>query len=226
MPETFTGLSWHFLDGDARPEIRDGTPLIVGEWLPEIRPIEICTRGYHSSARAIDALHYAPGPWVSLVESGGCEKWGVGKLVASARRAIWCYDAREELRRFARACALEVVHLWNPPKVVVEYLTSGSPDLRIAATPMVGAARDATWNAARAAARAAAWDAAGDDAAWDAARDAARAATRAAAWDAAGAARDAAGAAAWAAAWDAAWDNQNSMLEALLINGAIDRGLW
>jgi hypothetical protein len=98
------------------------------------------------------------------------------------------------LREFARECALDVIHLWDAPQIVRDYLESGDDNLRAAAR---AAARVAAWDAARAAA-------------WDAARAAARAAAMAAAGDAAWAA-------AWAAsgdaAWDAAWDAQNQRLE-------------
>ena len=93
------------------------------------------------------------------------------------------FDATEPLRSFARQCALDVIHLWDAPAVVRQYLETGDESLR---------------DAARYAARAAAWDAA-RDAAWDAARDAAWAA----AWDAARAA-------AWDAAWDAARASQKT----------------
>jgi hypothetical protein len=67
------------------------------------------------------------------------------------------------LRDFARQCALDVVHLWDCPPIVKEYLTTGDESLW-------AAARDAAW----AAAWAAAWDAA-RAAAWAAASGAQRA---------------------------------------------------
>ena len=86
--------------------------------------------------------------------------------------ALWCLRAvkghEKEIRRFARQCALDVIHLWNAPPIVKRYLKTGNEKLRAAA-----------WDAA--------WDAAGDaagDAAWAAARAAAWAAARAAAGDA------------------------------------------
>jgi len=106
-----------------------------------------------------------------------------------------------------------VVHLWDAPAIVKEYLATGDEKMRDAAWRAANAARgDAAWAAAVAAGaapRIAPWPAAAD-AAWgaasaatmalaaDAARAAASAATRAAAADAAGDEAD--------AAWDAAWD--------------------
>jgi hypothetical protein len=84
------------------------------------------------------------------------------------------------LREFARWCALQVIHLWNAPDVVREYLETGNEELRAAARAVAGAA---AWDAARDVARAVAGDAAGA-AAWDAAWDAARAVARDVARDA------------------------------------------
>ncbi len=131
--------------------------------------------------------------------------------------ALWalrCLPDSEQWRvqLFARWCALSVIHLWDAPKVVKDYLTSGDESLRAAARAAARAARAAArdamaaaWDAARAA-RAAAM------AAWDAARAALAAIDAArAAWDAARAAAWAARAAAWAAAL-AASDAQKAKL--------------
>ena len=59
-------------------------------------------------------------------------------------------------------CALDVIHLWDAPDVVIEYLKAGDGNLS-AATGV------AAWAAASVAARAAARDAAGA-AAWGAAK--------------------------------------------------------
>ena len=192
--------AWHFT-GD---KLRDGSPIPkVGEWLEYPGNIVICNSGLHASRDPFDALRYAPGPILHLVE---CE-WIVteqhDKLVCARRRIIASKDATEGLRYFARMQALSVVHLWTAPDICIEWLMTGDDVVRAAAWDAAGAAAVA---AARAAARAAAVDAA-RAAAGAAAVDAASAAAWAAAGAAAGvAARAAAGAAARAAAWDAAWD--------------------
>ena len=105
------------------------------------------------------------------------------------------------MRKFARECASDALHLWVAPQVVRDYLSTGDELLR-------AAARDAARDAARAAAGAAA-----RDAAW------------AAAW---AAARDAAWAAAWTAAWDAArataWAKQTERLRGYLEQGTGEGG--
>ena len=91
------------------------------------------------------------------------------------------------MRKFARECASDALHLWVAPQVVRDYLSTGDELLRAAARDAARAAagsaaraaagaasRDAAWGAAWAAAWAAAGAAAGA-----ASRDAARAAARA-----------------------------------------------
>ena len=88
--------------------------------------------------------------------------------------------------------ALDVIHLWGAPDVVVRYLKTGDESIRSAAL-----------DAARTAARTAVW-----------------AAARAAAWTASTAARDTALDAAWTAAlavWGAAQVKQNERLYRLVM---------
>jgi hypothetical protein len=224
-------------NGDGRKIEIGVTHKVEGEIVP-------CKHGLHASERPLDALSYAPGLVAcKVILSGKIISHNGDKYAASERKYIHIADATETLRLFARKCALDVIHLWDAPDVVVRYLKTGDELLRAAAWDAAwdaarAAAGDAAWDAARAAAWAAAGAAAGApawaaarDAAWDAARaaardaarDAARAAAGAPAWAAAwAAARDAARAAAWAAAWDAAWDaarrKQNRRLATMLSN--------
>jgi hypothetical protein len=176
--------AWHFLNGN---KLRDGTTAPPdGQWLTYDGPIVMCESGLHWSREPFDALQYAPGNTLCLVDVDGQIIEDKDKGVSSMRRIVVRMDAEPLLRYFARQQALSVVHLWDAPQVVFDYLMGD----------------DAARAAARDAARAAAWDAAWAatrDAAWAAARDAARDATRVTALDAARAA-------AWAAARDAAWD--------------------
>jgi hypothetical protein len=110
------------------------------------------------------------------------------KGVCRRRRTLKQLDTQPLLREFARWCALQVIHLWDAPPIVREFLETGAENLRAVAS--------AAWDAS-----AAAWAA---SAAW-AARDASAAdwAATSAAASAARNARDAAWAATSAAAWDA-----------------------
>ncbi len=173
--------------------LRDGGAIPPdGEWLKWSGPVKICETGLHASRHPFDALQYAPGETLCLVDCADIMNEQNDKLVCRRRRIVARIDATELLWAMSRWCALQVMHLWNMPPVVREYLETGKDELRDAAGDAAGAAaeaaaRVAAWDAARAAARAAARVAARDaagDAAWDAAR--------AAAWAAAGAAAEAA----------------------------------
>ena len=185
--------AWHWVGDtlrDGSPVPRDGKKLVYPQ-----SPI-LCKRGYHASLCPWDALRYAPGDVLCLVECGGTVLHQDDKLVCTERTILARMNGDPLLRDFARKQALSVVHLWEPPEIVLDYLM-GNDSAR-------DAARAAAWSAARDAAGAAAWSAAGD-AAWAAARDAARAA----AWSAA---RDAAGAAARDAVGDAAGKDFDQMV--------------
>ena len=152
--------AWHFVN----ETLRDGRPLPPdGEWLVHDGELIMCGSGLHASVRLIDALKYAPGSTICRVEVDGQIIKDDDKLVATRRKTLWRIDGEQVMSAFARWCALEVIHLWDAPDVVMEYLITGNEDIR-----------DAAWAAARAAASAAARDAARDAAwaaAWAAARD-------------------------------------------------------
>jgi len=225
-------LAWHFLASgpDGQPVLRDGRPLVVGQWYEHDGPLVMCESGYHASVLALDALGYAPGAFVSLCEVDGTIEYGTDKLVATRRRALWCYDATEVLRLFARQCALDVADLWEMPDIVRQYLETGDESIRAAAWDAAwDAARDANYAArdtARDTAGYAAWGAAwaatnyadasvaASAAARDAARSAANAVARYAAWGTPNYA------AASAAASTAARNTQNATLESMLLTDA------
>ena len=146
---------WHFaeIDDKARPVMRDGTLIKPGKKY-ETGVAQLCVSGYHGSERVIDALHYAPGPWVSKRTITGTIVRGDDKLCGTECVHSEGIDATEVLRKFARMCALDVIDKWDAPEVVVRYLKTGDESIR-----------DAAWAAA-----------------WAAARDAARDAASAAAW--------------------------------------------
>ena len=140
--------AWHFVG----KTLRDGSPIPEdGVWLPVIDAPVLCERGYHASVDPFDALKYALGDTLCLVELRGTIVEGDDKVVASKRKIIARMDATDMLRYFARMRALSVVHLWDAPDEVLDYLMTGEG---------AAAAEAAAWSAARAAARAAEWSAA------------------------------------------------------------------
>ena len=202
-------LGWWFAAVDTLPH-DDGRKIVIGETHTVEPPIVLCKHALHFCRRPWQALQFAPGPYLYQVRCEGVIVEDDEKGGCSERTYLAMRDTTEVCRTFARSEALRVIHLWDAPAVVREYLETGREDIRAAARD---AARDAARNAAWAAARDAAWDAA-RDAAWAAARDAAWAAAWAAAGDAAGdAARDAAG----DAARDASGERFNAAIADLFI---------
>jgi len=150
--------AWHFVAADKK--LRDGRPLPEpGVILRHEGPIELCSSGLHASIRPIDALRYAPGPYICRVDCTGHWIRSDDKIVCTERTILWGYDATAVLRKFARMCALDVIEKWNAPEVVVKYLKTGDEELRATAADASAYAYAA---AARAAARDAALAAAGD----------------------------------------------------------------
>ena len=167
-------LAWHFV-GET---LRDGQPIPDdGVWLEHTEPLRICESGLHASRRLIDALSYAPGSTICRVRLEGIGEEERDKLVCKRRKILWRIDGEKILGAFARSQALSVIHLWDAPGVVKDYLETGDETLRSAAR---SAASSAAWPAEYAARSAeyAAWSAAwyAADVAWSAARSAARSA--------------------------------------------------
>jgi len=138
----FVKAAWHFVGNrlrDGAPIPKDGEKLIYPG-----QPI-LCERGLHASLQAFDALQYAPGNTLCLVECGGTVLHSDDKLVCTERTILARMDAEPLLRQFARSQALAVLHLWEPPQVVLDYLM-GDDAARYAARY---AARDAAWAAAK-----------------------------------------------------------------------------
>ena len=134
---------WHFVRADRRLGYKDGRIVKAGRTykVPQEQKLEFCSYGLHASKRIIDALKYAPGPIICRVELQGRILHDTDKSVAYVRHVISTFDATKTLRRFARLCALDVIHLWDAPDVVRKYLEIGDESIR-------AAARDAAWAAA------------------------------------------------------------------------------
>jgi len=137
----FVKAAWHFVGN----RLRDGAPIPKdGEKLVYPGQPILCHRGLHASLQPFDALRFAPGNTLCLVECGGVVHIGAGKLVCTERTILARMDAEPLLRQFARAQALSVAHLWSPPKVVLDYLMVGGSELAA-----LSASAASAWSAAR-----------------------------------------------------------------------------
>ena len=142
--------------------LRDGRPVPPDNVTLEHKgPVVCCESGLHASVHPFDALRYAPGSTLCLVDVDGVEDEQDDKVAARRRTILARIDAAPLLQQFAREQALSVLHLWNAPSIVREYLETGDENKRAeaeAAAKAVAAtwAARATWAAAEAA-KAAAW---------------------------------------------------------------------
>lgn len=98
--------------------------------------------------------------WKKLCKSlGGIRNYGKDTPVSllqildsnGLNDALWCLracDAEDFARDFARWCALQVAHLWEPPAVTLEYLNKGNAAMREAAWAAAFAAEaaEAAWS--------------------------------------------------------------------------------
>ncbi len=159
--------AWHFTNGRA---LRDGSKWKVGKIERHSEALFMCQSGLHASRNPLDALKYAPGTMIRRVKCGGQIIEDNDKLVCTKRKVLWAYDAAKVLRHFARLCALDVIHLWKAPEVVIKYLRTGDNKLQKEAYNATCVARNAAYNAACNTAHDAAYYAA--YAAYNAARDA------------------------------------------------------
>ena len=124
-------IAWHFTSD----KLRDGTPIpAIGEKLVFNDDIEICRKGYHWSKEPFDAMKYAPGNTLHMVQYGGNIQEQEDKGCSSERTILKSIDAAYLLRRFAADQALSVSHLWDMPDIVKAYLTTLDETIRQAAT--------------------------------------------------------------------------------------------
>lgn len=150
-------LGWHFLATDCRLQYKPRRLVKPGMTLRRDRDkLELCEYGLHWSRRPLDALRYAPGCIVTRVECSGRTIYGDDQCDSSVRKVLWMADATETLREFARWCVLQVIYLWEVPKVVRQYLETGDMQWRAAASAATWAA---SWAASSAASMADARDA-------------------------------------------------------------------
>lgn len=144
-------IGYHFV-GET---LRDGRPIPPdGEWLVHDGPVKICESGLHYSLEPFDALEYAPGDTLCLVEIEDIVEAQKDKGVCRRRKIITRFDAAPILRYFARMQALSVIHLYpnGTDDVVLDWLMTGGDLSRSAAYSAAHSAHAAAYPAAHSAA--------------------------------------------------------------------------
>lgn len=212
--------AWHFC---ADGKLRDGQKVVVGKTYTVKGPLVMCKHGLHWSRRIIDALQYAPGDTICLVEAWGDVQEQEDKGVSRHRKVIVMVNGKKLLRLFACDYAEEALtrfkirdkRSWKAVEMARKYANGKATKKEVSAAWSAvckapwNAARTAVWSAARSAACNAAWNAA-----MNAANDTASDAAWYAAWSEA---RDATWNAAMDAARNGAWSSLNDRLTASVL---------
>lgn len=127
----------------------DNRPVIAGKSLSVEGKLMLCRNGLHYSLHPFDALSYAKGFNLWKVKALGEVLQEDDKCCTNKRLHLQKVDAKETVLLFARQQANKVLHLWNAPAVVKEFLETGN--VNAAADAVAYAAAYAAPYAARAA---------------------------------------------------------------------------
>lgn len=142
---------WHFAISERKTRYSN-EPIIEGKTLSASGPLCLCENGMHASLDILDALHYAPGPILSLVKLSGFIIRGSDKVCARHRKHLRVVDITPQLQKFALWCAEEVLPIFekqyptdNRPKNCIE-ITRNFLKGKATRKELL-AARDATYGA-------------------------------------------------------------------------------
>ncbi len=167
-------IAYHFIKENRRSGVGNRRAYVDGKVEHHRGSVEPCVSGLHASPTPWDALQYAPGPLLSLVEiPDDALPHGspVDKYVASWRRRIFTIDISKELRLFACDVAEEALNrevqcgnaVDERSRAAIEvarrYAQQQATEKELAAAPHAarGAALAAAWGAALATARGTGW---------------------------------------------------------------------
>jgi hypothetical protein len=139
-------LAWCFTD-----ETNSGPPLGPPPW--DIRrsreDAKLYYSGFHAYDDLISALEQADGHILHYARMDGRIIRSGDELVASDRTVLWSINAKEILRTCARNWAVAVIHLWDAPPIVREFLEAGREELRATAEAFARAGHDNAIRAVR-----------------------------------------------------------------------------
>jgi hypothetical protein len=124
--------AWWFEPADGKLGNGDGRIPVAGETHTVDCVPKLCEIGMHATKRLIEALYlgfaYSTRLW--RVEISGGIKSDYYSLIGKSRKYLWRVDISDVLQKFARKSALDVIHLWEAPDIVIKYLKSGDKSLR------------------------------------------------------------------------------------------------
>jgi len=85
-----------------------------------------------TGSKDTSALHVYKYPYKALHNASGCILHIVSWDANNVQQVSVSIDAADLLHEFARWCALQVIDLWDAPKVVRDYLKTGDKSLPVA----------------------------------------------------------------------------------------------
>lgn len=150
---------WHFCkDVDGHPVLRDNTPCLAAGGIESYNgSVATCVCGLHWSERALDALFYAPGPWVRLVEGEPVEIIDT-EVIGNERRILTNpVNVSRILRGFAGLCAMRALRYYTTTEArdacmpavhcaLIYWHTGVWPEERTHTLHAAQVAYDAAWN--------------------------------------------------------------------------------
>lgn len=123
-------IAWWFAKEPKLPH-GDNRKVIIGETLTVEPPLVLCEHGLHWSLEPFDALNYATGNLLYKVKPIGDFILDHEKGCSVGRMALETHDIKELLYYYARKEALSVIHKWDAPQVVRDYLENGNETIRL-----------------------------------------------------------------------------------------------
>ena len=98
--------AFHFLKSDMTSSYGADEPWRVGETRKLTGEVELCVRGFHSSPTPFDALGYAQGPILCLVDASKPAETDTDKQVSRRRTLVAAVDVTRPLHEAAIRIAL------------------------------------------------------------------------------------------------------------------------
>ena len=128
--------AYYFSNKDKSLRYGDDRKIQLGITHKVSGPVKACGKGLHASLRMIDALKYAPGAYLWLVDIGGEIDKSDDKICGTERSYLSGFDATKTLRIFARKQALiNIKEISYIPEydIILEWLETGNEKIRVEA---------------------------------------------------------------------------------------------
>jgi hypothetical protein len=139
--------AWYFSNKQKKLMCGDGRDIAIGVEHTIKGPPKLGIYGLHGSSLILDALSYAPGPIVWVVDLSGQIEQSTYEIVATRRKYVaGGIDISDILQRFARSEALLVADKWECPEIVRRWLETGDKRAQFPAWKAADIASDSAKN--------------------------------------------------------------------------------